>query len=322
MKKKLIFIDGSAGTTGLQVASRLSERADITLISLAESDRKLAHKRADAMQQADVTILCLPDSAAIEAVALAEGTPIRIIDASSAHRTASEWVYGFPELCEGQSDKIAQARLVSNPGCYATGFLALARPLVSAGLISPHQTLIVPAVSGYSGGGKSMITAMREDQLPPYFDYALGLSHKHLPEMTKHSGLLVPPLLIPSVGMFEQGMLVRLAIPSNQLAKKTTIKEMIEIFDTAYSDQPLIKVHSGDDILDLQHSGRVAADGLAGHDGLDIFCFNNPQTEQFLIVARLDNLGKGAAGAAVQNLNIMLGCDPQMGLNLNWQSNF
>ena len=318
MKKNLVFIDGSAGTTGIQVSSRLSFRTDVRLISLAESDRKSEKKRASAMQEADVAILCLPDSAAIQAAEMVADMDVRVIDTSSAHRTAVGWVYGFPELCPGQSQKIAEARLVSNPGCYATGFIALSRPLIESGFIEPDKTLISPAVSGYSGGGKTMIASMKEGNLPPHFDYSLGLSHKHIPEIIMHSGLLVAPLFMPSVGMFEQGMLVRLAVPSADFSKNVTIRDVHEIYREAYRDHPMVRVCGLDEALSLQHSGHLSADGLAGQDGLEIFCFNNAKTEHFLITARLDNLGKGAAGAAVQNLNIMLGCRPNEGLNWNY----
>ena len=318
MKKNLVFIDGSAGTTGLQVSSRLSRRPDIKLISLAESDRKSDEKRASAMQEADVAILCLPDSAVKHAVAMVAGMDVRIIDASSVHRTADGWVYGFPELRPDQTQKIAEASLVSNPGCYASGFIALSHPLIENGLIAPDQTLITPAVSGYSGGGKNMIASMKEGNLPPHFDYSLGLSHKHIPEMIMHSGLRVAPLFMPSVGMFEQGMLVRLAIPIAQFSKNVTIHDVHEMYNEAYRDHQMIRVCGLDEALSLQHSGKLSPDGLAGQDGLEIFCFNNPETQQFLIIARLDNLGKGAAGAAVQNLNIMLGCSPNTGLNWDY----
>ena len=318
MKKNLVFIDGSAGTTGLQVSSRLSRRTDIRLISLTEVDKKSEQKRASAMKEADVTILCLPDYAAIRAVEIVAGKDIRIIDASSAHRTADGWVYGFAELHPDQSRKIAEANLVSNAGCYASGFIALSRPLVENGFIAPDQTLIAPAVSGYSGGGKNMISSMEEGSLPPHFDYALDLSHKHIPEMIMHSGLQVAPLFMPSVGMFEQGMLVRLAIPIAHFSKNVTIHDVHEMYNEAYRDHQMIRVCGLDEALSLQHSGKLSPDGLAGQDGLEIFCFNNPETQQFLIIARLDNLGKGAAGAAVQNLNIMLGCNPNAGLNWDY----
>ena len=317
MKKSLVFIDGSAGTTGLQVSSRLSKRADIDLISLPEADRKSEKLRASAMQEADVTILCLPDLAAIQAVEMVNGRDVRIIDASSAHRTADGWVYGFSELSPEQTKKISQASFVSNAGCFASGFIALSRPLLDYGFIDPKQTLIVPAVSGYSGGGKNMIASIEGGDLPPQFDYALGLSHKHIPEMMMHSGLQVPPLFMPSVGMFKQGMLVRLAIPASQFSKEISLHEIHEMFLEVYDGHPMIRVCGLDEAASLQDSGQLSADGLAGQDGLEIFCFSNPITKQFVIISRLDNLGKGAAGAAVQNLNIMLGCEPNAGLKWN-----
>ena len=317
MKKKSVFIDGSSGTTGLQVVSRLSQRSDISLIFLPDKEKKLEEKRLQAMQEADLTILCLPDLAAIRAVELVKETDVRIIDASSAHRTAPGWVYGFPELCQEQIKKIAKARFVSNPGCYASGFIALSRPLVDSGFISPDLCLISPAVSGYSGGGKNMIKSIRNGDLPTHFDYGLELDHKHIPEMIMQTGLQTPPLFMPSVGLFEQGMLVRLAIPKSHFSKDVSIKDIFELYKKTYSGHPLIKVCEREFELMSKNSSRLSADGLAGQDGLEIYCFNNPKTEQFLLISRLDNLGKGAAGACVQNLNIMLGCDQY--LSLNWQ---
>ena len=316
MRKNTVFIDGSAGTTGLQVATRLLKRKDISLISLSETERKSEEKRIKAMRQAEITILCLPDAAAIQAAELAKGIGSRVIDASSAHRTAQGWVFGFPELCLEQKDKIANASFVSNPGCYASGFIALSRPLVSGGYISKDLCLVTPAVSGYSGGGRNMIASIENSKLPPHFDYSLDLSHKHIPEMMKYSGLEIPPLFIPSVGLFKQGMLVRLAIPKAQFLKNITIHDIYELYRVTYREHPLIRICEFDGQSLMKNSSFLSADGLAGYDGLEIYCFNNPKNEQFLIVARLDNLGKGAAGACVQNLNIMMGCNPYIGLNL------
>lgn len=316
MKKNTVFIDGSAGTTGLQVALRLSQRTDINLIELSETDRKSDKKRINAMQQADVTILCLPDLGAIKATRLAKNTDTRFIDASSAHRTAEGWVYGFPELCLEQKDKIANASFVSNPGCYASGFIALSRPLIDGGFVSKDLCVVAPAVSGYSGGGKKMIASIKNGKLPRQFDYALDLAHKHIPEMMMYSGLTVPPLFMPSVGLFEQGMLVRLAMPKAQFLKDVSVHDICELYRAAYSEHPLIKICESDSDSMAKNSLLLSADGLSGNDGLEIYCFNNQKTEQFLITARLDNLGKGAAGACVQNLNIMLGCSPYFGLKL------
>ncbi len=317
MKKNTVFIDGSAGTTGLQVASRLFQRKDISLISLSETERKSEEKRMQAMRRADITILCLPDKAAIQAAELAKGNGIRVIDASSAHRTAQGWVFGFPELCLDQKSKIANASFVSNPGCYASGFIALSRPLVDGGFISKDLCLVTPAISGYSGGGRNMITSIKCGEIPSHFDYSLDLSHKHIPEMMMYSGLRVPPLFMPSVGLFEQGMLVRLAIPKNQFLKDITTHDIYDLYRATYYEHPLIRICESEGQELLESASFLSADGLAGDDGLEIYCFNNPKTEQFLIIARLDNLGKGAAGACVQNMNIMLGCNPYIGLNLS-----
>ena len=316
MKKNIVFIDGSSGTTGLQVASRLSQRVDIDLVILAKKDRKSKKKRREAMQYSDVTILCLPDLAAIQAVELTKDRNVRVIDASSAHRTAQGWVYGFPELCSEQKSEIANANFVSNPGCYASGFIALSRPLVEGRVISKDLCLVAPSVSGYSGGGKNMIASMKKGELPPHFDYALDLSHKHIPEMMMYSGLQAQPLFVPSVGLFEQGMLVRLAIPKVQFPKDITTNDIYDLYREAYREHPLIKICDSESHSMTKNSSFLSAEGLAGDDGLEIFCFENKHAEQLLIVARLDNLGKGAAGACVQNLNIMLGCNPYTGLNL------
>lgn len=307
-----IFIDGGAGTTGLQVANRLSGRADLQLTILPDEDRKDVGARKAALERADIAILCLPDAAAVETASLAADLPVRLIDASSAHRVDPNWVYGFAELTSGQQQKISEAKYVSNPGCYPTGFLALARPLLEAGVLPEDAHLNVPAISGYSGGGKQMIADFEAGKHAPHFAYGLGLSHKHLPEMQTHAGLAQPPIFMPSVGEFAQGMLVHLPLHQNQMSKSVSPTDILEIYASHFSGQPLIEVCS--DWQDTQQT--LSADALAGLDKMQIGVFGTEDGSQIWAVARLDNLGKGASGAAVQNLNIMLGLDPLTGLSL------
>jgi N-acetyl-gamma-glutamyl-phosphate reductase len=298
-----IFIDGEAGTTGLGIAARLKVLPGIELISLGEAHRKDAAARFDAMAAADVTVLCLPDAAAREAVAMAPGQA-RILDASSAHRVAPGWVYGFAEILPGQDQKIAAARLVSNPGCYATGAVALIRPLVAAGLLPPEQNLSINAVSGYSGGGKSMIAKHEQTGGPAFELYALGLQHKHVPEIMAYGGLTRRPIFVPSVGHFPQGMLVSVPLFLDELPGGPASHEIAEALFEHYAGAPDIQVHRG------IFAGDLRADALAGSDGMDIFVCANGAQGHVVLVARLDNLGKGASGAAVQNLSLMLGLAP------------
>lgn len=307
-----IFIDGGAGTTGLQVAGRLSGRGELDIHILPDEARKDTAARKAALAKADIAILCLPDEAAKETAALAADLPVRLIDASSAHRIATDWVYGFAELTHGQQQKIAEAKMVSNPGCYPTGFLALVRPLIEAGILSKDALLHVPAVSGYSGGGKQMIANFEAGSEPPYFTYGLNLSHKHLPEMQNHAGLSSAPIFMPSVGNFAQGMLVHLPLHRSVLADDVRLEDLYAAYEAHFAEQPLIEVCS------QWSSGetRLRGDALAGLDKLQLGVFGKDDGSQFWATARLDNLGKGAAGAAVQNLNIMLGLEPTKGLSL------
>ena len=308
-----IFIDGGAGTTGLQVADRLAGREELELVILPDDRRKDMAARAEALASSDLAVLCLPDAAAIETATLAADLPVRLVDASTAHRVDPNWVYGFAELTSGQFEKIAGAKYVSNPGCYPTGFLALARPLIDAGLLRRDVCLHVPAVSGYSGGGKQMIADFEAGTEPPHMAYGLSLEHKHLPEMKQHAGLSKTPIFMPSVGHFAQGMLVHLPLSADWLSAGTTAADMLAIYRDHFASQPLIEVCDG---TSEDWQGRLAADRLAGTDRLQIGVFANADNSQSWGVARLDNLGKGAAGAAVQNINIMLGLDPLAGLNV------
>ena len=295
-----IFIDGQAGTTGLGIAQRLAAIPHISLVTLDDTHRKSREARAAAMAEADLTVLCLPDDAAREAVALApEGT--RFLDASTAHRVAPGWVYGFPELAPGQGQAIAKARLVANPGCYATGAIALLHPLVARGLLGPGQALSINAVSGYSGGGKAMIAAHEAQGGPAFELYALGLSHKHIPEIMQYSGINRRPIFVPSVGHFAQGMLVCIPVFLDQLPGTPTAQRLAEAFCDYYAGAENVAAHPGLWAENLQ------PEALNNTDKLEIFVAANQAQGQAVLIARLDNLGKGASGAAVQNINLMLG---------------
>ena len=308
-----IFIDGEAGTTGLKVAERLQAHPHVQLLRIDDKFRKDNTARADMMAASDITILCLPDDAAIEAAALAETVETKLIDASSAHRTAAGWVYGFSELGASQRQAVAAAHRISNPGCYPTGFLALARPLIAAGLLPDDALLTVPAVSGYSGGGKAMIAAFDGGDLPPAFSYGTSLKHKHLPEMTMHAGLKKAPIFMPSVGAFYAGMLVHLPLHVSQFTKAVTADDIHALYADWYPATGMVRMGAAS----ANHSDvppQIAADALAGRDHMEIFVFSDTAQSQFWLMARLDNLGKGASGAAVQNMNIALGLEDRLGL--------
>jgi N-acetyl-gamma-glutamyl-phosphate reductase len=305
-----VFIDGAAGTTGLEIRDRLIGRRDVDLVTLDDSKRKDAAARRDATDAADIVILCLPDDAAREAVALADPSATRIIDASSAHRVAEGWTYGFAELEDGRRQAIAEARLVSNPGCYPTGFLALVRPLVRTGLIPADWPLSVNATSGYSGGGKAMIAAYEgQDEAPALSAYALGLAHKHVAEMQRHAELVHPPIFAPAVTDTYRGMVVEVPVPLYALPGRPKVAALRQALHDAYAAAPLIRVGTGEE-------DRIAISADAGTDRLTLHVHGNDDTGQARLIATLDNLGKGAAGAAVQNLNIMAGLDPVAGLIL------
>lgn len=309
-----VFIDGAVGTTGLEIRERLEGREGIEQIVLGDADRKDPKKREDALNSTDFVILCLPDDAAREAVAMIRNDHVRVIDASSAHRTAPDWVYGFAELEPGQMAAIAEAPRVSNPGCYPTGFLALVRPLVRAGFVPLDYNFTVNAVSGYSGGGKSMIAEF-EDAASAGFTatafrtYGLGLSHKHVPEMQKHARIEHPPIFQPAVARTYRGMIVEVPLPLHAFTRRPSLEALENTLRDAYKDCPLIRVLPAE-------AATVAIEEDAGTDRLSLRVFGNAETGQARLIATLDNLGKGAAGAAVQNLNIMAGLDPTAGLVL------
>ncbi len=309
-----IFIDGAAGTTGLEIRERLSGRADISLITLSDAERKDARARRQALNAADVVILCLPDDAAREAVSLIDNPNTRVIDASTAHRVGEGWTYGFAELEADCAAKIAGAKRVSNPGCWATGFLALARPLVRAGLVPIDFPLTVHGVSGYSGGGKSMIEEFEKADSPVYVEtvqrgYALGLGHKHIPEMTRHAGLSHAPLFSPSVARFYRGMLVELPLQLWALDGEPKLADLHGALSHAYEGKALVEVASLEEAAALK---GLDAEILAGSNRMKLFVFG--KDDQARLVAAFDNLGKGAGGAAVQNLNIMLNIPETTGL--------
>jgi N-acetyl-gamma-glutamyl-phosphate reductase len=302
-----VFIDGAAGTTGLEIRERLARHDGLTLTALEGAQRKDPAARKAALNDADVVILCLPDDAAKEAVALIDNPQVKVIDASTAHRTAPGWTYGFAELAPGQRAAIAQAKRLSNPGCYPTGFLALAAPLVRARLLPADFPVSVNAVSGYSGGGRAMITEFEDEGSATYTHtavrtYALSMQHKHVGEMQVHAGLSHPPIFAPSVGRYYRGMLVELPLPLWALAGAPTVKQVHAALADAYADEALIDVAGLDD-----NPATLDAEILKGTDRLKLFVFGNQERGQVRLIAALDNLGKGAAGAAVQNLNLMTG---------------
>ena len=314
-----VFIDGQAGTTGLRIRERLTARGDVTLMEIPEVSRKDPEVRRRYLNEADIVILCLPDDAAREAVGLISGNRVRVLDASTAHRVAGGWVYGLPELDERQRRRIREAARVSNPGCYPTGFILLARPLVDAGIVPRGAHLSCHAVSGYSGGGRRLIeryearSAGRPESLWHVRPYALDLDHKHLPEMARYSGIDRAPVFSPMVGHFARGMLTMLPLHTDTLGEGATAGTVHACLEARYRNEPCVKVFppGDEDALDAGFLDPLSANGT---DRIDLFVYGGDT--RILLLARLDNLGKGASGAAVQNLNVMVGADELAGLTL------
>jgi len=306
MRTPLVFIDGDQGTTGLQIHARLHGRNDLRLLTLAESERKDPQRRAEAINSADIALLCLPDAAAIEAVAAISNPAVRVIDASSAHRTAPGWVYGLPELDAQQPERIAQAKRVSNPGCYPTGAIALLRPLIEAGLLPTDYPLTVHAISGYSGGGRAAVERHeqpRAERLPTLQLYGLDLAHKHVPEIQQHAGLSARPVFLPGYGDYRQGIVLSIPLQLRLLPAGVNAEHLQACLQEHYQNARHVQ------LMPLHQHGPAAAldpEALNDSNNLRLALFANPEHGQVVLTAVFDNLGKGASGAAVQNLDLML----------------
>ena len=304
MSKPKIFIDGEHGTTGLLIRELLRERTDIDIVSIAPDKRKDTGERKRLLNSVDLAILCLPDDAARESVAMIDNTHVRVVDASTAHRVLPNWVFGFPEMTAGQEQRIAQSRRVSNPGCWSTCFIALVRPLVDAGLVPASHAVTTWGISGYSGGGRQMVEEFeRGENKSTVFTYGLKINHKHLPEMQKYTGLVHAPMFTPAVGAYRQGMLVHVPLNLWSLPKAVSGRQLQDCLAVHYAGRPNIKVmlFGGDPPRELN------PEALNGTNQMELFVFENANNQQAVLIARLDNLGKGAGRAALQNVDLMLG---------------
>ena len=313
-----VYIDGREGTTGLLIHERLKHRQDIELLEIDEELRKDSAERKRLINMSDFTVLCLPDEAAIEAVSMVDDPNVRIIDASTAHRTKSDWAYGLPELSEKHRENIKNSKRVAVPGCHASGFIALTYPLIKNGILQPHYPVFAYAITGYSGGGKTRIREYQDPQkskdLQSPMIYALAQEHKHIPEMQQNSGLAYRPMFTPIISNYHSGLTVAVPIQSRLLNRRVTIKDFWDILDKNYAGQTFVKVQK---LFETQRQNEIQlpSNYLRGTNKMDIFIFGS--NEQMLLCACLDNLGKGASGAAVQCLNIMLGIDETTGLVYN-----
>ena len=311
-----VFIDGAAGTTGLEIRERLESRREVSLVVLDDARRKDASAREAALNESDMVILCLPDDAARQAVSLISNPAVRVIDPSTAHRVSEGWVYGFPEIEKKRREELRHAMRVTNPGCYPTGFLSIVRPLVRAGIVPPDYAIMCNAVSGYSGGGRSMIAEFEDMKAPNYSHevfrtYGLNVEHKHVEEMRVHAGLSHRPLFAPSVGRFYRGMLVEVPLQSWALPGIPSLAQIHAALADSFSGEPLVEVAS---LAEAAEKKTLDAEQLKNTDRLKLYVFGSDTRRQARVVAALDNLGKGAAGACVQNLNAMFGWPETQGL--------
>ena len=315
MKTK-IFIDGSEGTTGLRIYERFASRDDIELLKISSDLRKDPAERKRLINESDITFLCLPDAAAKESVSLVENENVVIIDTSTAHRTEEGWAYGFAELSEEHKNKIINGKRIAVPGCYATGFISLIYPLIAGGIMPKDYPVTCFGLSGYSGAGKNAIAVYEGDEKPSDFNsgrqYALTQQHKHLKEMQKITGLTRTPLFSPIIDDYYSGMVVSVQIYTDMLSKKESVESLLAYYTEYYKDQPFIKVAAADD--EIAASGFIAGNGMSGWDGLKIYVTGNE--DRIVISSQFDNLGKGASGAAIECMNLVLGCDMTKGLNL------